>query len=253
MVHRLVGFRGTGSHPLRVALAQGDASAAVKDGYYASDDPQKLWEDFSYFQRIGIDYLLLDDTNNHLADNGNIARHIDACFKTAEEMGRAPRMCLGGGSPLLNNDEPGMVAELNAFYRYAERYPDHFYFLDGKPLCVNFNLPDRYAWQDPHGRFTMRPAAGTPPRGRDARRRNCWIGWACTAGCSIANTIARGFTASIPAGPAATTGCPAVRRRCPAGRANITAGSGWRPLSASRRPSSSPAGTITRRKPASRR
>ena len=106
----------------------------VKDGYYASDDPQKLWEDFSYFQRIGIDYLLLDDTNNHLADNGNIARHIDACFKTAEEMGRAPRMCLGGGSPLLNNDEPGMVAELNAFYRYAERYPDHFYFLDGKPF-----------------------------------------------------------------------------------------------------------------------
>ena len=137
----------------------------VKDGYYASDDPQKLWEDFSYFQRIGIDYLLLDDTNNHLADNGNIARHIDACFKTAEEMGRAPRMCLGGGSPLLNNDEPGMVAELNAFYLYAERYPDHFYFLDGKPLCVNFNLPDRYAWQDPHGRFTMRPAAGHTSEG----------------------------------------------------------------------------------------
>lgn len=70
----------------------------VKDGYYASDDPQKLWEDFSYFQRIGIDYLLLDDTNNHLADNGNIARHIDACFKTAEEMAE-PRGCAWVAAP----------------------------------------------------------------------------------------------------------------------------------------------------------
>lgn len=100
--------------------------------------PKSCGRIFPISSSIGIDYLLLDDTNNHLADNGNIARHIDACFKTAEEMGRAPRMCLGGGSPLLNNDEPGMVAELNAFYRYAERYPDHLLFPGRQALVRQF-------------------------------------------------------------------------------------------------------------------
>lgn len=139
----------------------------VKDGYYASDDPQKLWEDFSYFQRIGIDYLLLDDTNNHLADNGNIARHIDACSKRRRKWAEPADVRVA--VPPLNNDEPGMVAELNAFYRYAEEIPRSLLFPGRQALCcVNFNLPDRYAWQDPHAGSPCGRRPGTPPRGRDA-------------------------------------------------------------------------------------
>ena len=139
----------------------------IKDGYYAADDPQKLQDDFSYFNKIGIDYLLLDDTNNHYADGGNIAAHIDACFRMAKQLGadHAPKLCFGGGSPLLNNDEPGMIAELGMLYRYAEEYSEHMFRVDGKPLCVNFNLPHNYVWQDPLGRFTMRPAAGHTSEG----------------------------------------------------------------------------------------
>ena len=59
----------------------------IKHGYYATDDPKKLKDDFQFFHRIGIDYLILDDTNAHYNDNGNIATHIDACFEMARQLG----------------------------------------------------------------------------------------------------------------------------------------------------------------------
>lgn len=45
----------------------------VKHGYYSTDDPVKLEDDFTYFNRIGIDFLILDDTNGHFSDESNIA------------------------------------------------------------------------------------------------------------------------------------------------------------------------------------
>ena len=53
----------------------------IQHGYYATDDQQKLKDDYTYFTKIGIDYLILDDTNAHGADGGNIATHINACFQ----------------------------------------------------------------------------------------------------------------------------------------------------------------------------
>ena len=139
----------------------------IKDGYYAADDVQKLRNDFTYFNTIGIDFLLLDDTNDHRADSGNIAEHIDACFHTARELGStaAPKLCFCGGSPLLNNNEQRMVEEMDIFYDYAQQYAEHTFYLDSKPLFVNFNIPTHYEWQDPKGRFTMRPAAGHTSEG----------------------------------------------------------------------------------------
>jgi lipoprotein len=139
----------------------------LKHGYYAADDPAKLQDDFTYFNRIGIDYLILDDTNNHMADGGNIASHINACFKKAKELGnKAPKLCFAGGSPLLGGNEEGMIGEMDIFYGYANMYKDNTFFWKGKPLFVNFNSPNNYGWQDPKGRFTMRPAAGHTSEGK---------------------------------------------------------------------------------------
>ena len=55
-------------------------------GRYATDDTEKLTWDFNYFKKIGIDYLILDDINNHQAYGGNIASHINAFFKTANSL-----------------------------------------------------------------------------------------------------------------------------------------------------------------------
>ncbi|MCL2118389.1 MAG: hypothetical protein FWH27_08195 [Planctomycetaceae bacterium] len=133
----------------------------IKHGYYATDDPEKLGDDFRFFHRIGIDYLILDDTNAHYNDGGNIARHIDACFAMAKELGNnAPKLCFAGGRPLINGDVDGMQAELDIFAGYAEKYPDNTYFWKGKPLFVNFNIAKNYSYQDKQNRFTMRPATG---------------------------------------------------------------------------------------------
>ena len=133
----------------------------IKHGYYATDDPEKLGDDFRFFHRIGIDYLILDDTNAHYNDGGNIARHIDACFAMAKELGiNAPKICFAGGRPLINGDVDGMQAELDIFAGYAEKYHDNTYFWKGKPLFVNFNIAKNYSYQDKQNRFTMRPATG---------------------------------------------------------------------------------------------
>ncbi len=133
----------------------------VKFGYYATDDEAKLEYDFKMFKRWGIDYLILDDTNNHNADGGNIAQHIDACFMMARQLGEeAPKLNFAGGRPLIDGNVSGMQAELDIFAAYAAGYRDNTFFWKGKPLFVNFNIPKNYGYQDAEGRFTMRPAAG---------------------------------------------------------------------------------------------
>ena len=133
----------------------------VKFGYYATDDEAKLEYDFKMFKRWGIDYLILDDTNDHYADGGNISRHIDACFSMARKLGdKAPKLNFAGGRPLINGNTAGMQAELDIFAAYAAGYRENTFFWKGKPLFVNFNIPKNYGYQDADGRFTMRPAAG---------------------------------------------------------------------------------------------
>ncbi len=144
----------------------------LKHGYYATDDPQKLQDDFRFFRRIGIDYLILDDTNDHYNDGGNIASHIEACFTMAHELGQnAPKLCFAGGRPLIGGNIDRMQAELDIFSGYAENYPDNTFFWEGKPLFVNFNIPENYGYQDKQNRFTMRPAAGHVSEGLPYRER----------------------------------------------------------------------------------
>lgn len=145
----------------------------VKFGYYATDDDTKLDYDFRMFTQWGIDYLILDDTNNHSADAGNIANHINTIFKKAKALGDdAPKLCFAGGLPLLQGDEEGMKREMDIFYNYASRYPDQTYFWKGKPLFVNFTIPANYSWQDTEDRFTMRPAGGHTSEGWETREEH---------------------------------------------------------------------------------
>lgn len=131
-------------------------------GYYATDDTKKLEYDFNYFNKIGVDYLILDDTNNHMADSGNIASHINTCFKVANNMGvsKAVRLSFAGGNPLLNNNLEGMQAEMDIFAGYAAKYPNLYYNWKGKPLFVNFNTPVNFKFTDTKNRFTIRNSCG---------------------------------------------------------------------------------------------
>lgn len=135
-------------------------STPVRFGRYATDDIEKLTWDFNYFKKIGIDYLILDDTNNHQADGGNIATHINAIFKAAKQLGtnKAPQLCIAGGSPLLNGNAALMESEMAIFAGYAKAYKDTYFRWKGKPLYVNFVLPDLFKYD--HEAFTVRNACG---------------------------------------------------------------------------------------------
>ncbi len=145
----------------------------VRFGRYATSDEAKLEYDFRMFNQWGIDYLILDDTNNHLADSGNIATNINKIFKAAKRLGEeTPKLCFAGGQPLLQNDEEGMKKEMDIFYSYATKYPDQTYCWKNKPLFVNFTSPAFYSWRDEEDRFTIRPAGGHTSEGWKTREEN---------------------------------------------------------------------------------
>ena len=153
-------FYGTGyEYPVR--WDNESRSTPVADGYYFSYDKTKIEKDFKYLKRIGIDYIVLDDTNYHLADNGTIAMAADNCFIVADNLGTdAPVLCFAGGRPLIEGKEDMMLAELNIFYGYYKKYTDNYHIWKGKPLFINFNNPQNYRYNDPLDRFTMRGASG---------------------------------------------------------------------------------------------
>ncbi|MDD6237040.1 MAG: hypothetical protein PUB00_06630, partial [Clostridiales bacterium] len=129
-------------------------------GRYATDDTKKLKWDFNYFKKIGIDYLILDDTNNHQADGGNIASHINACFKLANSLGTSgtPKLCIAGGNPLLHNQADLMESEMSIFKGYATKYSNIYFQWKGKPLFVNFVSPQYFKYTNAN--FTIRNACG---------------------------------------------------------------------------------------------
>ncbi len=145
----------------------------VKFGYYATADESKLEYDLRLFKQWGIDYLILDDTNSHLADSGNIATNINKIFKKAKSLGEnAPKLCFAGGQPLLQKDEEGMKREMDIFYNYTVKYPEQTFYWENRPLFVNFTIPTYYSWEDEEKRFTMRPAAGHTSEGWETREEN---------------------------------------------------------------------------------
>lgn len=137
-------------------------------GRYATDDTEKLKWDLNYFKKIGIDYLILDDTNNHQADGGNIASHINACFKLANSLGTsgAPKLCIAGGNPLLHNQADLMESEMSIFKGYATKYSNTYFQWKGKPLFVNFVLPQYFKYTNAN--FTIRNACGHTSEAKSA-------------------------------------------------------------------------------------
>ncbi len=143
-------------------------STPVRFGRYATDNTEKLKYDFTYFDKIGIDYLILDDTNNHQADGGNIASNINACFKMARSLGKdhSPELCIAGGNPLLHNDYALMESEMQIFKGYANMYQDNYFQWKGKPLFVNFVLPQYFKYTNDN--FTIRNACGHTSEAKSA-------------------------------------------------------------------------------------
>lgn len=111
----------------------------VDYGYYSGANQKYLTSVFARMEYIGIDFLLLDDTNGHWNDNGIIARNMNLCFKVAEKLnGFSPKIAIATGAPLREGDTAQQQKEFDEYYKLYEKYPQYFYKYQGKPLLVNY-------------------------------------------------------------------------------------------------------------------
>lgn len=134
----------------------------VDYGYYASNDEDYLESVFARIKNIGIDFLVLDDTNGHWNDQGLIRRNMLACFDKASRMGdKAPQIAIATGDPVRNADYEGQQKEFDAYYAMKEQYPEVFYQYEGKPFLLMYVAGVAGArYDDNQDRFTLRYGTG---------------------------------------------------------------------------------------------
>ena len=132
----------------------------VDYGYYSSGDEDYLTSAFSRLKYIGIDFLVLDDTNGHWNDFGLIARNIDKVFEVAHNLGEhSPKIAIATGGPLRDGNERAQENELKVYWRLHENHPDTFFQYKGKPFLIMYiagEVNKRYE----DDRFTIRHGTG---------------------------------------------------------------------------------------------
>ncbi|MFD0717618.1 hypothetical protein [Paenibacillus sp. GCM10027626] len=147
-------------------------------GDYNSGDAATIRSHMQWMKQAGIDFVIIDDTNGHGNDNGNIAAHIDQIFDVVEAMpaGSAPKLAVAiGAGQWVGNDAVAHQAEADLIYtRYAQR--SVYYQWKGKPLLVDYTTsPWFYRWDDP--RFSVRYATGKVSEGKPVAPETGLWGW----------------------------------------------------------------------------
>lgn len=130
-------------------------------GDYHSGDAETIRTHMQWAKQAGVDFMILDDTNGHYNDAGNIAAHIDEVFAVVEAMpaGTAPKLALAIGYGQWGaNDLAAHQAEADLVYEQYASSPVYYQW-KGKPLLINYTSPTWfYRWDDE--RFTVRMATG---------------------------------------------------------------------------------------------
>lgn len=106
-------------------------------GRYTSGDAAVIAAHYARFRELGIDFLILDDTNDVGNDGGRINDNIRAWFefmdaKPADE--RIP-LCIGGGGEMRRGGRPAQQPAADYYWTHWAQRPSYFR-LDGKPLLL---------------------------------------------------------------------------------------------------------------------
>jgi len=153
-------------------------------GRYGAGDPDIIAEHFAQFRELGIDFLIMDDTNGYGNDGGRIAANIRAWFEFMDarpETERVP-ICIGGGGEMRAEGAAGQQRAADFYWETWAPRPSYFR-LDGKPLLL-VDTDDNYGpgdWDDP--RFAVRWAYNGDNFESMARRKT-W-GWGSYAPAPI--------------------------------------------------------------------
>jgi len=126
-------------------------------GPYTAGDPAIIARHYEQFRDLGVDFIIMDDTNCYNNDGGRIADNIKAWFDfmDARPAGERIPICIGGGGEMRGEGKPGQTRAADFYWNSWAQRPSYFK-LDGKPLLL-VDTDDNYGpgdWDD--ARFTVR-------------------------------------------------------------------------------------------------
>jgi hypothetical protein len=126
-------------------------------GRYTSGDPAVIADHYAQMRDMGVDFIIMDDTNVAGVDGGRINDNIRAWFDFMEARPFAERIpiCIGSGGEMRGG---GRAAQAKAadFYWDAWAQRPSYFKLEGKPLLI-VDTDDNYGpgdFDDP--RFAVR-------------------------------------------------------------------------------------------------
>jgi hypothetical protein len=126
-------------------------------GRYSAGDPAVIAADYAQFRDLGVDFLIMDDTNGVGNDGGRINDNIRAWFDFMDGRPAAERIpiCIGGGGEMRAAGKAGQHGAADFYWAQWAQRPSYFR-LNGKPLLLvdtdkNYGPGD---FDDP--RFTVR-------------------------------------------------------------------------------------------------
>jgi len=145
-------------------------------GRYTAGDPKVIADHYAQLRDMGVDFLIMDDTNCVGNDGGRINENIRAWFDfmDARQPGERIPICIGGGGEMRGEGKAGQTRAADFYWAHWAQRPSYFR-LDGKPLLI-VDTDDNYGpgdWDDP--RFTVRWAYNGDNFESMAKRRT-W-GW----------------------------------------------------------------------------
>ncbi len=126
-------------------------------GKYTAGDPAVIAAHYAQFRDLGVDFLIMDDTNIIGADGGRIKDNIRAWFDFMDAKPAAERIpiCIAGGGEMRSEGKAGQKRAADFYWSTWARRPSYFRLKD-KPLLLvdtdkNYGPGD---FDDP--RFTLR-------------------------------------------------------------------------------------------------
>lgn len=145
-------------------------------GRYTAGDPAVIAAHYAQFRELGIDFLIMDDTNGVDNDGGRIKANIRAWFEFMDAQPPEARIpiCIGGGGEMRAEGRAGQERAANFYWEHLARRSSYFH-LAGKPLLL-VDTDKNYGPGDfEDGRFTVRWVYNGDNHATMARNRT-W-GW----------------------------------------------------------------------------
>src|ERR1041385_1050254 len=145
-------------------------------GRYSAGDPKVIEEHYGRLREMGVDFLILDDTNGHDNDGGAIRENIRAWFEFMDSRPPSERipLSIGGGGEMRSGGAALQAQAAGVVWETLARRPSYF-LLQGRPLLLIDTDKDHGPGDFDDPRFSVRWAYNGD--NHEAMRRNKAWGW----------------------------------------------------------------------------